>query len=56
MKYNMTVAELIELLNKVEDKNTIVEFHNIGRSVYQQCVVDVRCDDKYTKRTTITIK
>lgn len=54
--YNITVAELIEMLNKVEDKNTTVEFKNIGRSCYQKEVVRVSSDPKYTKKTTIVIK
>lgn len=55
MKYNMTVAELIALLNKVEDKNTIVNFHPISERTYQTGIVEVRTS-KYTKTTTITIK
>lgn len=56
MMKKLTVAELIKMLNEVEDKNTTVEFHNIGRSVYQKDVVRVYCDSKYTKKTIITIK
>lgn len=48
----MTVAKLITLLNKVEKKNPIVEFHNISNRVYQDTIVDV----KTSKYTTITIK
>ena len=55
MKNTLTVAELIALLNKVEDKNTTVEFHAISNRTYQDAVVDVKTS-KYTKRTTITIK
>lgn len=55
MKNAMTVAELIDLLNKVEDKNTTIEFHPISNCSYQDTVVDVETS-KYTKRTTITIK
>ena len=55
MKYNMTVAELIALLNKVEDKNTTVNFHPISERAYQTGVVEIRTS-KYTKTTTITIK
>jgi hypothetical protein len=55
MKNTLTVAELIALLNKVEDKNTTVEFHAISNRSYQDTVVDVETS-KYTKRTTITIK
>ena len=52
MKNTMTVAELIALLNKVEDKNTTVEFHTISNRAYQDTIVDV----KTSKHTTITIK
>lgn len=55
MKNILTVAELIALLNKVEDKNTIVEFHSVSNRSYQNTVVDVETS-KYTKRTTIIIK
>ena len=55
MKNTMTVAELIALLNKVEDKNTTVEFHSISNRAYQDTIVDVKTS-KYTKHTTITIK
>lgn len=55
MKNTMTVAELIAMLEKVEDKNTTVEFHSISNSTYKDTVVDVRTS-KYIKRTTITIK
>lgn len=55
MKNTMTVAELIALLNKVEDKNTTVEFHKISDRAYMDAVVDVKTS-KYTKRTTVTIK
>ena len=55
MKNTMTVAELISLLNKVEDKNTTVEFHSISNRAYQDTIVDVKTS-KYTKHTTITIK
>lgn len=55
MKHNITVAELIAMLEKVEDKNTVVEFHNIGRQCYPDTIVDVKTS-KYINRTTITIK
>ena len=55
MKNTMTVAELIALLNKVEDKNTTIEFHSISNRAYQDTIVDVKTS-KYTKHTTITIK
>lgn len=55
MKYNMTVAELIALLNKVEDKNTIVSFHPTSGCAYQTGVVEISTS-KYTKTTTITTK
>lgn len=55
MKNTMTVAELIALLNKVEDKNTTVEFYRISDRVYQDTIVDIKTS-KYTKHTTITIK
>ena len=55
MKYNMTVAELIALLNKVEDKNTTVNFHPISERAYQNGVVEITTSE-YTKTTTITIK
>lgn len=55
MKDTMTVAELIALLNKVEDKNTVVEFHSISNCTYKTTVVDVE-SNKYTHRTTVTIK
>lgn len=55
MKDTMTVAELIEMLNKIEDKNSTVEFHNIGRNCYPKTIVEVK-SSKYTKRTTITVK
>ena len=55
MKNTMTVAELIALLNEVEDKNTTVEFHSISNRTYQDTIVDVKTC-KYTKHTTITIK
>lgn len=55
MKSTMTVAELIALLNEVEDKSTTVEFHSVSNRSYQNTVVDVETS-KYTKRTTIIIK
>ena len=55
MKNTMTVAELIALLEKVEDKNTTIEFHPISSCSYQDTVVRVDTS-KYTKRTTIVIK
>lgn len=55
MKYDMTVAELIALLNKVEDKNTTVNFHPISKRAYQNGVVEITTSE-YTKTTTITIK
>lgn len=55
MKNNIAVAELIALLNQVEDKNTTVEFHSISNRAYQDTIVNVKTS-KYTKRTTITIK
>jgi hypothetical protein len=55
MKDTMTVAELIALLNKVEDKSTVVEFHSISSCVYKTTVVDVKSSE-YTHRTTVTIK
>lgn len=51
----MTVAELIALLNKVEDKNTTVDFHSISNRCYPDTVVEVKTS-KYIKRTTIIIK
>lgn len=56
MKNTMTVAELIALLEKVEDKNTMVEFHPISNSAYQTTIVDVETHLYGLKRTTITIK
>lgn len=56
MKNTMTVAELIALLEKVEDKNTMVEFHSIGHGAYQNTIVDVETHTYGLKRTTITIK
>ena len=55
MKNTMTVTELIALLNKVEDKNTTIEFHSVSNRSYQDTVVEVETS-KYTKRTTIIIK
>lgn len=55
MKNTMTVAELIALLNKVEDKNATVEFHTISNREYLDTIVDVKTS-KYIKHITITIK
>ena len=55
MKNTMTVAELIALLNKVEDKNTTPEFPSMSNRTYQDTIVDIKTS-KYTKHTTITIK
>ena len=55
MKNTMTVAELIALLEKVEDKNTTVTFHPISKCDSQETIVKVETS-KYTKRTTIVIK
>ena len=55
MKNTLTVAELIALLEKVEDKNTTVTFHPISKCDSQETIVKVETS-KYTKRTTIVIK
>lgn len=52
---NMTVADLIAMLEKVENKDSRVEFHTISNRAYQDTVVKVD-SNKYTYRTTITIK
>ena len=53
----LTVAELIEMLSKIEDKSTAITFHNIGRNHgYAKSIEYIRTDSKYTKQTTITIK
>ena len=56
MKNTMTVAELIALLEKVENKDTIVEFHSLSNSAYQDTIVEVTSTAYGPKRTTITIK
>lgn len=55
MKNAITVAELLVLLEKVENKDSIVEFHPISNCSYQTEIVDVKTS-KYTNYTTITIK
>lgn len=52
---NMTVADLIAMLEKVENKDSRVEFRTVSNRAYQDTVVRVD-SNKYTYRTTITIK
>lgn len=56
MKNTITVAELIAMLEKVEDKNTVVEFHSTSNSTYKTTIEKVETHSFGLKRTTITIK
>jgi hypothetical protein len=52
---SMTVADLIAMLEKVDNKDSRVEFHTISNRAYQDTIVKVD-SNKYTYRTTITSK
>lgn len=55
MSTTLTVAELIAMLEKVENKTSAVEFHSISNRSYPDTVVEIKTSD-YINRTTITIK